>query len=263
MEDFNVRDGRDDRPVFIHSELDDYGLSCVEFRVYARLARRSGSGAAFESVPRMAADFEVKDRTVQRALRVLVRCRLVAETPRPGKPTLYTLNPRSAWLPKDQLKTVRAEVANKAEVRGDTTGGGQPEPGGVTPEAGVGVTPEADEGSPPEGSPKVDVPRERASFLPEWLPPKLWARWVSHMTQKKRPLTVEQAQEQIKKLERFRAKGQSPEAIINKSIERGWQGFFELKDEVKAHGQAGTQPRAQYGKAPVTRDFDKYPARAG
>jgi predicted transcriptional regulator len=267
MEDFNVRDGRDDRPVFIHSELDDYGLSCVEFRVYARLARRSGNGVARESVPRMAKEFEVSDRTVQRALRVLVRCRLASETPRDGRPTEYTLNPRSAWLPKNQLKAIRADVANKArpEEGGDTTAGGDTEvkSRGVTPAPGAGVTPQTDEGSTGEGNTVVDI-SARARLLPDWLPPKLWARWIAHLTQKGKPITVEQAKGQIEKLNEFRARGMPPEAVVNEAITRGWQSFFELKQERNANGQANQQPRQNYaGKPPVTRDFSKYPARTG
>jgi predicted transcriptional regulator len=152
---FETRDERDDKPIFIHSELDDYGLSAVEFRVYARLARRSGQTAAFESVPSMAKEFEVSDRTVQRALKVLIRARLISEQIRPGKSTRYTLNPRSVWAPKTQLKDIRNAVSNKSgdttaprpHVTGDTTEGG-----GVTPRRGVVVTPQRDEGSSSEGT---------------------------------------------------------------------------------------------------------------
>lgn len=264
MEELTVKDGRDDRPVFIHSELDDYGLSCIEFRVYARLARRSGSGMAFESVPKMAADFEVKDRTIQRALRVLTRCRLITETPRPGKPTLYTLTARSAWLPKAQLKSIRDEITNKAAPAqgGDIRAGGA-ESEGVTPEAGVGVTPERDEGTTTQGSTEGETARARGNFLPDWLPPTDWAKWVGHLTQKGKPLTIEQAKAQIEKLDKFRARGMPPDKVIAQAIERGWQGFYPLKGEQNGDGEAATQqPRTQYaGRAPVTRDFSKYPAR--
>lgn len=170
-----VQEGRDDMPIFIHSELDDYGLSLVEFRVYARLARRCGRAAASESVPNMARDFGVNDRTVQRALRLLVSARLIAEERRPGKTTLYTLLPRPAWAPASALEALRTEILGRAQrgravvtpepgVSGDTRAGGQM-PGGdmrdggvVTPERGVVVTPEPDEGSPSEGTPSKVLP---------------------------------------------------------------------------------------------------------
>jgi hypothetical protein len=160
----DVREGRDDLPVFIHSELDDYGLTNVEFRVYARLARRAGShGRAREGVPSMADAFDVSTRTIRRALRVLVKCRIIAEHLRPGKPTVYTLNPRSVWAPRRELKETRRAVWGKGD---DTTTPVTPVPhvtpdttdrGGLTPQTGVPLTPGTGEGSPlkvlPEGTP--------------------------------------------------------------------------------------------------------------
>lgn len=174
MTTLEARDERDDKPIFIHSELDDYGLSAIEFRVYARLARRSGQTAAFESVPNMAKEFEVSDRTVQRALKVLIRSRLITEQIRPGKSTRYTLNPRTVWAPKVQLKEIRNAVSNKTgdttaprpDVTGDTTAGG-----GVTPQRGVVVTPQPDEGSSSEGTKPNGLGRaSRATSAPDAFP---------------------------------------------------------------------------------------------
>ena len=156
-----VRDGRDDMPVFIHSELDDYGLLSIEFRVYARLARRCYRGPGFESIPSMAKDFEVSDRTVRRAVRLLVECRLISETQRPGKTNLYTLTPRHYWQHKSLLKETRLRVQNRdseARVTPDTTATPDTtDRGGVTPQTGVPLTPQTDEGNPlkviPQGNP--------------------------------------------------------------------------------------------------------------
>src|ERR1051326_6722606 len=105
--DVRIKDQRDDLPIFIHSELDDYGLSNAEFRVYGRLARRAAKGVAKESVQNMAKDFMVSDRTVRRCLQVLKMCRLIAEQIRPGKPTIYSLNPRTVWVDKKDLPAIR------------------------------------------------------------------------------------------------------------------------------------------------------------
>jgi DNA-binding transcriptional ArsR family regulator len=166
--DAEIRDGRDDSPIFIHSKLDDYGLSPIEFRVYARLARRAGSGQAFESVPSMARDFEVSGRTVQRSLRVLTECSLISETQRRGKSTLYTLNPFRLWKHASQLKAIRTEVFNQkvavkasASPTGDATDGGDMTVGGgVTSQTGVGVTSQTDEGTPSEIHPQKVFPEE-------------------------------------------------------------------------------------------------------
>jgi hypothetical protein len=157
-----IQDGRDN-PIFIHSELDDYGLTLVEFRVYARLARRCGRATAYESVPNMARDFGVKDRTVQRALKLLISARLIAAKPRPGFSTVYTLLPLSAWLPANALGALRehlAKPAKKGEVVTSEPGvGGDIRAGGVvTSGPGVVVTSGPEEGSPSEGSPPKVLP---------------------------------------------------------------------------------------------------------
>jgi hypothetical protein len=141
MSRIEINDCRTDAPIFIHSELDDYGLTAIEFRVYARLARRAGGGGAFESVPSMAEEFEVSEKTVRRALRVLVACQLVGEQVRPGFSTIFTLLPRSEWLPKSDLKGVRTNIYGRGGL--DTTDRGSPD----TRDRGV-WTPQTDEGNP-------------------------------------------------------------------------------------------------------------------
>ncbi len=163
-----AREGRDDLPVFIHRELDDYGLNCVEFRVYGRIARRAGeSGRHFESAAKMAAEFEVSLSTIRRALKVLVLCRLVHKEVQPGKPTVYRLLPKREWAGRETVAAAR-EIALHRDSEGvspQTGVGVSPEVGvegprcvtrergGVSPEVGVGVSPEITEGTPSEGTP--------------------------------------------------------------------------------------------------------------
>jgi len=40
--------------LFVRREIDDYGLDPYEFRIYARITRRSGNGQAWESLAYMA-----------------------------------------------------------------------------------------------------------------------------------------------------------------------------------------------------------------
>lgn len=157
---FQTKDRRDDIPIFIHSELDDYGLDTVEFRVYARLARRAGQhGKHSESVPNMAREFDVSVRKVQYALKLLILCRLITRHPRPGKTDEYSLNPRSSWRNKSELQRIRESLRpSGAPAEGTQSGarrdGGARGDGGVVhPEHGVVVHPEIDEGTPSEGTP--------------------------------------------------------------------------------------------------------------
>lgn len=157
---FQSKDRRDDFPIFIHSELDDYGLTPVEFRVYSRLARRAGQhGKHSESVPNMAREFDVSIRTIQYALKVLIACRLITRHSRPGKTDEYSLNPRSVWQNKTHLQRTRTQVkpsgaTTEGTQSGATKDGGATGEGGVVqPEHGVVVQPEIDEGTPSEGTP--------------------------------------------------------------------------------------------------------------
>lgn len=163
-----VRDGRDDLPIFIHSELDDYPLTPLEFRVYARVARRCGTaGKFFEGPGKLAKAWGVGDRTIERCLLVLVGTRLVHKevlgAPRPSR---YTLTPRRTWVPADEVEAIRAQVYGKKakpdSVTGDTINAGDSVTGD-TINSVTGDTIDSVSGDPlsisllkvlPEGTPK-------------------------------------------------------------------------------------------------------------
>lgn len=66
--------------------------------------------------------------------------------------------------------------------------------------------------------------------LPEWLSVDTWVSWVEYRKDLKRPIKTSQTVTQaLNLLDRSRAKGFSPEEIINQSIANGWQGLFEPK----------------------------------
>jgi len=119
--DFNV--------VFIHSRLDDYGLTPPQFRVYAHLARRAGSGAAWPAVATIAATCRLDPKTVRKALRTLVSHKLIHRKERPSETTLYTLAQASDWQPPTHISGQPHQSANPpAKWEGIPTNphGGQP-----------------------------------------------------------------------------------------------------------------------------------------
>jgi hypothetical protein len=88
--------------LFVHSEIDDYGLTTQEFRVYAHLARRAGKNGAYPSVDSMAAKCRINRDTAYECLKRLKFLNLIRAIKRPGHTTLYRLTPRSQWKPNPE-----------------------------------------------------------------------------------------------------------------------------------------------------------------
>lgn len=91
-------------PIFVHSDIDDYGLRSDEFRIFARISRR---GECTESVASMAAGCHISERQVRYALKVLVTCRLIAAEHRIGGTSIYRLRPASDWCSTEQYEYLR------------------------------------------------------------------------------------------------------------------------------------------------------------
>lgn len=108
-QEFEIEEGRlEDIPVFVHSDLDDYGLDVYEYRIYGRLARRAGrNNIARESIANMAEGCKISERQTRYALKVLVALNLVSRHEKPNAPTRFRLLPRSAWAAKEQVESIR------------------------------------------------------------------------------------------------------------------------------------------------------------
>ncbi len=85
--------------LFVHSRLDDYGLSPAQFRVYGHMSRRAGRGDAFPAIASIARACQLHPQTVRRALRFLVSQRLLNRTDHSGHPSHYRLTSVHEWLP--------------------------------------------------------------------------------------------------------------------------------------------------------------------
>lgn len=116
-----LQDGRSDfNVVFIHSRLDEYGLTPQQFRVYAHLARRAGSGRAWPAVATMARICRLHPQTVRQVLRVLVQHRLITREPRAGRTPIYRLTPASQWQPLTRITGNPSESDTPPSVSGST-----------------------------------------------------------------------------------------------------------------------------------------------
>jgi hypothetical protein len=89
-------------PIFINSELDDYGLDPYEFRVYARIARRAGKKSnCFESIAEIAKGCRMSAGRVKKSLAKLIALNLISRDSIPGKTSHYKLTDPVAWEKPD------------------------------------------------------------------------------------------------------------------------------------------------------------------
>ncbi len=98
--------------LFVHSSVDDAGLSPGAFRVLCHLARRAGNKReAFPSVRAIAKTCHMNWGTVIDAIRELEQFSLVVANRKPGRPTVYCLFPEVKPGSEIVPKTTPAEAA--------------------------------------------------------------------------------------------------------------------------------------------------------
>lgn len=159
-----VEDQRDDMPIFIHSELDDFGLNPFEFRAYAHLARRIGKrgGEYWESLKEGAAVCHMDVKTYRAALSSLEAHGLISREDRLGQTSIYRLAPKGAW--RTPTTSGRATTSGRGAENGTTT---PTKNGGGTPTKS-GTQRYSQEGNPLEGNPPSSA---RAVEAPAVTPP--------------------------------------------------------------------------------------------
>lgn len=72
--------------------------------------------------------------------------------------------------------------------------------------------------------------------LPDWLDREAWGAFLEMRKRKRSPVTPRAAELLLGKLERWRAKGHDPTAILDASTAGAWTGLYEPKDE-KTNGK--------------------------
>lgn len=124
-------------------------------------------------------------------------------------------------------------VTVATQVNGDLFGEHQDSTLNASP-AGNGLAGEPPSCAPPPvpaGSKKmaakvVDEP----IALPEWIKPEDWVAFINERKGSKKPMSAEAQRRAIGVLEKLRAEGNDPAAVINQSIVSGWMGLFALKN---------------------------------
>lgn len=80
---------RPDDGAWIHSELDDFGLSPAEFRVYCHILRRSGtSGHCWETTDNAAKHCRINRKTYEKAIITLEKNNMILVERRTGQSSI-------------------------------------------------------------------------------------------------------------------------------------------------------------------------------
>jgi len=72
---------------------------------------------------------------------------------------------------------------------------------------------------------------EPAHQLPDWINPEAWAGFVEMRRKIKKPLTDRAVSLAIGRLEELRRQGQDPNAVLDQSTFKNWQGLFAIKQD--------------------------------
>jgi hypothetical protein len=155
--------------VFIHSRLDDHGLSAAEFRVFCHISRRAGNGEAYSSIKEMSAVCRLHPQTVRAALRFLTAHRMLSQEIHPGHTSRYRLASPSDWKPIRRQSTPSEANSHLLISQGSPMKAGDTHPCETNRDKGYpyegNPMKEIHTPIPPEGDVRIDEPI--CSVLPE------------------------------------------------------------------------------------------------
>lgn len=86
----------------------------------------------------------------------------------------------------------------------------------------------------PSSSSSSSNQNQGAFAPPDWVPLDPWKAWLEVRRKKRAPNTDEALRLSVLDLDRFRAAGHDPRAVLEQSVKRGWQGLFEIKTDALA-----------------------------
>lgn len=197
------------------------GMSPAQKAVLISLADQANDdGYCWPSVGTIASRTCLSERAVQGAIKWLQSARLLGASERRGTSSVYQITP-AAYAPPQEMRPA------DAAPRG--AGNAPPPPQMLHP-------------TPADAAPKPSMNRQlnrkepkdtRADaqdfVLPGWVPADTWAAFMETRKTKKAKSTDYALSLIVKDLERFKAAGHDPVAILNNSIKAGWSDVYPPK----------------------------------
>jgi hypothetical protein len=117
MQRHNAQSVFDDRdtgnPLFIHSLVDEYGLTPVQFRVLCHIARRGECFASADSISKVC---RIHKNSLWPTLAFLCSQGLIEKTQRQGTTSIYTVAPVASWKPLHHPPQSNSQVGHSKVI---------------------------------------------------------------------------------------------------------------------------------------------------
>lgn len=154
--------------LFVHSTLDDYPLTPEEFRVYAHISRRAGSGQAWPKVESVAQVCRMHPDTARRCLHALTHYGMIKAQQRRGFTTLYTITTPSHWKDSAHITALQKLASDAGTLRRAARQGAQLAKAGQAALSGRPTSgrPVANPSETKGEAPSVPTPSERRETTP-------------------------------------------------------------------------------------------------
>lgn len=215
-------------------------LSSTQKLVLLSLADNANDqGECYPSLAQIEGRTCLSERAIRGAIRSLEAAGLVRSVARSGTSAVYFLTVEDAPTPAADAPPARraAPAADAAQGGAKCRGEGHDVPGrGARAAPKPSLNRQRTVIEPPK--------RERASpvALPDWLPADAWSMWDRYKAGK--GWTVDAKNLSVRSLERLKADGHDPVAIIELAIERGWRGLYAPAEQ-KAAGRPAQVSRSE------------------
>ena len=194
------------------------------------------AGICWPSVDTIAAKCSCSDRTVQKAIKSLKAMRLVSTEDAPGRPHLFKINLRNYVAPEGSSPPkITAKTPKNIRPRGERR---SPEPSMNHQEPSLDASHPRD--ARPAGTPGESKPTKAKPVVPEWMPAKPWNGYLEMRKRMGKAPTDRAIELMIAKLDRWRADGHDPGAILDTATEHNWTGLYEPKEPRNAKRNDGS-----------------------
>lgn len=117
MDDIEIKVAKSsDFTMFVPAFIDEYGFSAAQFRIFARIMRRSlgeKSEGCYETIQRLSLNLGISKRIVQESLKILRQAKCIRVIKREGTSNLITFQPCDKWVSKMEFDAIVLEVTGK------------------------------------------------------------------------------------------------------------------------------------------------------